>query len=133
MKLKLSIALVCALTIAGCKTIPVAENVTKLEVQVAWTAKSGCSRMSPPITIKGIPPNTKFIEVLMVDLDLTTFNHGGGEVEYKGQSSIDEGALKYFNGPCPPTPHRYQFTVKAINADKSAVVGVGEVVKRYPE
>ncbi len=63
----------------------------------------------------------------MVDLNTPSFNHGGGEVEFNGQTTIPEGALKHFNGPCPPTQHNYKFTVQAINADKSAVVGVGEV------
>lgn len=126
-------ACVVLLTLTGCKTIPVAADASKLDVQVKWTEKSGCSRVSPPITLKGLPASTKFIEVRMVDLDLPTFNHGGGDIDYIGQTIIAEGSLKFFNGPCPPNPHNYKFTVNAINADKSAVVGVGEVNKRYPE
>ncbi len=133
MLIKYGVLAVTAFTIAGCNTMPVVDDAAKLDVQVVWTAKSGCSRVSPPISLQGLPASTKFIEVRMVDLDSPTFNHGGGELQFKGDATIPEGSLQYFIGPCPPSPHNYKFTVKAINADKSAVVGIGEVSKRYPE
>ena len=37
----------------------------------------------------------------LVDLDVKSYNHGGGWVEYKGQSTIEPGAFKY-KSPCPP-------------------------------
>lgn len=121
------------LIVAGCASVPVAPGAASLDVSVSWTAKSGCSKISPPLVIKNLPADAKVIEVRMVDLNMPSFNHGGGDFQFAGSDVVAEGALKYFNGPCPPSQHSYKFTVKALNSDKSKIVGIGEVVKKYPE
>ena len=46
------------------------------------------------------------------------FNHGGGKVEYTGQTTIEPGAFKY-KSPCPPgVVHTYVWTVTAKNEKK---------------
>lgn len=120
--------------LSACSSIPVVKDASKLDVSVEWTDKSGCSLTSPPIRIKNAPKETKFIDVYMVDLNMPSFRHGGGMVAYDGSGLIAEGALSSFKGPCPPgTTHTYEFTVDALNADKSLIVGQGKVSKKYPQ
>lgn len=51
----------------------------------------------------------------MSDLDASSFNHGGGTVEYTGQNELPYGAFSY-RGPCPPIRHIYQIYVQALDA-----------------
>ena len=73
----------------------------------------------------------------MVDLNLTSFNHGGGSVAHDGVASITlpEGALKNYVGPCPPnfdsSGHDYQFTVKALAADGQSELARGSKTKTF--
>lgn len=52
----------------------------------------------------------------MVDLNVPTFHHGGSIIPYAGDA-VKRGAIRY-TGPCPPAGqhHRYQWTVKALDA-----------------
>lgn len=110
------------------------KNASKLNVAFEWTEKSRCSSISPPISVTNIPDSTKFLSVRMVDLNVPSYNHGGGEIAYTGSSSIQEGALKSFNGPCPPGgAHRYEITVQALNADKKVIVGQGSAIRQFPK
>jgi len=119
--------------LASCSTTKIAENAVPLDVSYSWTAKSGCQPVSPPITVNNVPSNTKYLRVSMKDLDAPNYHHGGGEVAYSGSGAIPEGALKSFEGPCPPGGfHRYVITVQALNADKSLVIGQGKKGKRFP-
>ncbi|MDX8535886.1 hypothetical protein RFM41_33435 [Mesorhizobium sp. VK25A] len=46
----------------------------------------------------------------------SAYNHGGGTVAYKGQTSLQYGAFRY-RGPCPDGgPHFYNILVKALDA-----------------
>jgi len=67
----------------------------------------------------------------MTDLDVPSFTHGGGTVKYTGSGSIPAGAFSY-TGPCPPSPHDYEFEVTAINAAGDTVLGRGKAVKSFP-
>ena len=62
---------------------------------------------------------------------ITDFDHGGGEVEYKGSGKIAENALDGYVGPCPPAVHRYQITVQALNDKKELVLGRGKAVRKW--
>jgi len=127
------ISLLVIALLSACSSVPVAKDAAKLDVSIEWTDKSGCSLTSPPIHIKNAPKETKFIDIYMVDLDFTSFRHGGGVVAYDGSGLIKEGALNSYKGPCPQGTHRYEFTVDALNADKSLIIGQGKTVKKYPE
>jgi phosphatidylethanolamine-binding protein (PEBP) family uncharacterized protein len=62
----------------------------------------------------------------MKDLDNARGNHGSGDtIPYTGTDTIPYGTLKYFRGPCPPSPHNYQITVYALNGEDVAI-GVGK-------
>ena len=110
------------------------DNYSALGVEFSWTEKSGCSPVSPPIVVTSVPAETFFLNVRMVDLNVPDYMHGGGEVNHDGSGLIPEGALGNYAGPCPPGgQHTYRFTVQALNADKSLVLGVGESERLFPE
>lgn len=127
------IAACSSIALSGCSSIPVADNAAKLEVSFSWTAKSGCSPVSPPITVANVPGNAKYLKVTMVDLDKPSYNHGGGEISYRGVQDIPEGTLKSYDGPCPPMgSHSYEITVHALDADKKLIIGQGKSIRKYP-
>jgi hypothetical protein len=121
------------LAFAGCNFTTVSDQASTLAVDFGWTEKSGCSSISPPIKVTDIPEETKYLKVTMVDLDMPTYDHGGGEVTYNGISTITEGTLKAYSGPCPPpgTEHTYEITVQALSADKKLVIGQGKAIKKF--
>jgi phosphatidylethanolamine-binding protein (PEBP) family uncharacterized protein len=130
------------IVISGCNSnsitvsesaLKISENVSILSVNFEWTKQSGCSGISPPIIVSNIPQETKYLRVKMVDLDFLVYNHGGGEVSYNGSTTIKEGALVSYYGPCPPhgVTHEYEITVQALSADKQIVIGHGKAVRKY--
>ncbi|MCB1923579.1 MAG: phospholipid-binding protein [Gammaproteobacteria bacterium] len=123
-----------SVTLTGCLSVPVAENAAQLTVDWQWSEKSGCTDVSPAITVGNVPAATKYLRIRMSDLDKPTFSHGGGEVAYTGDKMVPEGALNSYYGPCPPSgAHRYEFVVRALNAEKNLVLGEGKNMRRYPE
>jgi phosphatidylethanolamine-binding protein (PEBP) family uncharacterized protein len=127
------IIVLCTFAIYGCNSSKVSENASVLNVSFEWTKASACSNISPPITVKNIPPETKFLKVEMVDLDLKTYDHGGGEVAHDGSNIMSKGALKSYAGPCPPVgvEHSYEITVQALNANKKLILGQGKAVRKF--
>jgi phosphatidylethanolamine-binding protein (PEBP) family uncharacterized protein len=122
------------IAVCACDSPKVADNPSTLGVDFEWTKKSACSSISPPITVRNIPQETKYLRVMMVDLDYAAYDHGGGEVSYNGSAIIMEGALASYAGPCPPgVTHSYQITVQALSADKKLIFGRGYAVRKYPD
>jgi len=128
------LVIVCILiAVCACNSIKVADNASKLAIDFEWTKKSACSNISPPITVTNIPQETKYLRVMMVDLDYLVYDHGGGEVAYNGSRIIMEGALESYAGPCPPgETHSYKITVQALSADKKLILGHGYAIRKYP-
>jgi phosphatidylethanolamine-binding protein (PEBP) family uncharacterized protein len=129
------VVIACILmAVCACDSTKIADNASTLIVDFEWTKNSGCSDTSPPISVTNIPPGTKYLRVMMVDLDYMVYDHGGGEVSYNGSAIIMEGALKPYAGPCPPgVTHSYQITVQALSADKKLILGHGKAVRKYPQ
>lgn len=97
----------------------------------SWGPTAKCfDPKSPPMSVSSVPKGTAKLIFRMVDLDAPGFSHGGGTVEYKGSSKIGYGAFRY-RGPCPPSPHVYQFTVEALDA-KGKVLAKAAARKRFP-
>lgn len=139
MKLLLSLSAVALAGLVGCKSIPVAENAADIGVSFDFEARHACkvyrgamSRLSPEVKLTNVPEGTAFLEFKMVDLDYLPFNHGSETLEYTG-NVIPEGGLKSYYGPCPPNSHRYTMTFKALNADKSLILGEGKGMARWPK
>lgn len=135
-KILLSLA-VAFFLIAGCVGPQVDPNAVTLGVKFSWKGIKKGSKKSPKIIVTKIPRRTVKLKIKLKDLDVTSWNHGGGEVAYKPTKRrvkvIRAGALKKgYNGPNPPGgSHRYQFTVHAIDA-KGVIVGIGKAMKKYP-
>ncbi|MBN2125206.1 MAG: phospholipid-binding protein [Deltaproteobacteria bacterium] len=89
---------------------------------------------NPRFVLSNVPEGTKFIEFTMTDLDVPSYNHGGGTIEYKGDDIIEPGAFTY-KSPCPPGgSHRYEWTAKAKEKKGffSGSIGKAKAVKTYP-
>ena len=109
-------------------------NIT---VDWEWKIAHKCSSISPALVVTRLPSTAQSLQIAMVDLDFTSFNHGGGNVAHGGEASVTlpEGALKSYAGPCPPNfasfGHEYQFTVRAIAADGKTELARGSMVKNF--
>ncbi len=129
-------AAVCCIALAcsACLGPKNAAVVQDMGVKFEW-AGSGCALSSPnpELRLSNVPQGTAFLKVTMTDLDVPTFNHGGGTVAYDGSGVVPAGALKAYSGPCPPSgSHTYEFRVVALDAQKEFILGKGTAAKRYP-
>lgn len=109
-----------------------------LSIDWKWKLAHQCSASSPAIKVEGIPAGVTVLEVALVDHDARGFNHGGGSVAHDGKATsttIPEGALKSYTGPCPPNfpsfGHEYEFTVAAIGSDGKSELARGSAVKNF--
>ncbi len=102
-----------------------------MKASFEWGPTGKCfDSKSPPFKVSGVPAGTTKLSFLMKDMDAPDFYHGGGKVDYIGQSDIPYGAFRY-KGPCPPTKHRYTFTVKALDS-KGKELGTASTAKSFP-
>lgn len=96
-----------------------------------WGPTKKCfDTSSPPFKVTGVPQGTAKLSFKMTDLDAPGYNHGGGKVDFSGQSAIPYGAFRY-KGPCPPTRHKYRFTIKALDA-KGKELGKATATRSFP-
>ena len=125
------------LLVAGCLGPKRAEHFQPMEVSFEWRGNAGSydSSPNPEIHVRNVPAGTAFLDVYVKDLQRPGTFHGGGTVAYDGSGVIAVGALNNYRGPQPPAPevHTYVFRVRALNADKSLVLGEGEASRKYPE
>jgi phosphatidylethanolamine-binding protein (PEBP) family uncharacterized protein len=135
-KIRTILSFVLAIFLAcGCATATKSPNFQTLEVSFAREGNAGSLRSpNPRITVSKVPAGTAFLEVRMKDLN-NPHNHGGGIVAHDGSGVIPVGALRNYDGPQPPLGqvHTYVFTVTALNADKSVILGEGDASRKYPE
>lgn len=125
------------LLFSGCVGPKQAADFQPMDVSFEWNGNGGSymSSPNPEIHVKNIPAGTAFLEVYVKDLQRPNTVHGGGTVAHDGSGIIAVGALKNYRGPQPPAPevHTYVFRVRALNADKSLILGEGEASRKYPE
>ncbi len=89
---------------------------------------------NPRFTIAGVPEGTQYLSFKMTDLDVPSYDHGGGGIEYTGQTIIEPGAFRY-QSPCPPSgSHRYQWTVTTKNKKGlfGKILGTAKSDQQYP-
>jgi phosphatidylethanolamine-binding protein (PEBP) family uncharacterized protein len=104
---------------------------SKFAVDFTWAGTASCfDPKSPPFSLNGVPAGTKVLRFAMKDLDAPSFPHGGGSVPYSGQKRIERGAFVY-KGPCPPTQHRYEWTVEAQDGT-GKTLATATTTKRFP-
>ncbi len=88
---------------------------------------------NPRFTLKDVPSGTRYIRFKLVDLDVPSYNHGGGVVPYTGQQVIEPGAFKY-KSPCPPGGrHTYEWRATAQSRKNGGKIGVAKASRKYPE
>jgi hypothetical protein len=86
---------------------------------------------NPAFSLKGVPAGTTKIQFRMIDLAVPSYPHGGGKVDYAGETTIAPGAFKY-RSPCPPDGrHTYQWTATAYDAHGKKL-GETKARKPYP-
>jgi hypothetical protein len=87
---------------------------------------------NPIFQLSNVPENTKWIHFKLVDR-MSTFNHGGGGVEFTGQSEIKPGVFMY-KSPCPPSgSHIYVWTASAkSNKSSWGSIEQAKASKSYP-
>ena len=96
------------------------------DITFKFERKHKCSPTSPKITLKNIPEGTQTFKARLVDHD-NPHNHGGGTVANDGSGVLGEGALaEGYNGPCPPSSHLYEITVKALDANGKELASAGK-------
>ena len=132
--LVLSVFLMLALTATGCLGPKKVSNMQEMKVSFSFDTQ-GCALNgpNPEIRVENVPEGTAFFKVSMVDFNYRSYNHGGGTVSNDGDGIIKKGSLKSYKGPCPPAgqTHTYEFTVRALNADKSLILGEGKAQSTY--
>lgn len=131
------LAVLCAaLLVSGCMGPKKVDTFQTMDVRFEWNGNAGSftSSPNPEIFVSNVPAGTAFFEVKMVDLDRPNTNHGGGTIPYTGEGVIPVGSLDSYRGPQPPAPevHTYVITVRALNADKSLLLGEGKASRKYP-
>ena len=98
----------------------------EFDITFKFERKHKCSSTSPKITLSNIPEGTQTFKAKLVDHD-NPFNHGGGTVANDGSGVLGEGALtEGYAGPCPPSPHLYEITVKALDANGKELASAGK-------
>ena len=112
-------------------------NAAEFGLEFEWGDLKKCNSGYPnkvdnPIfKLTNVPEGTKTLQFRMKDKQ-SPFNHGGGKVEYTGQTTIEPGAFKY-KSPCPPGEvHTYVWTVTAKN-EKKKKIGKAKAQRKYPE
>jgi phosphatidylethanolamine-binding protein (PEBP) family uncharacterized protein len=118
---------------------PLSANAGDFGIEFDWSNLKKCTSgtpnrvENPTFTLKNVPVGTKWIYFKLVDYN-STFDHGGGWVEYTGQSTVEPGAFKYAS-PCPPNGrHKYEWTAsaKAKKSSFSGTIQAAKSSKMYP-
>lgn len=120
--------LAIAVTVAILASSPA---MAEMKASFDWGQTTKCfDKNSPPFKVSGVPEGTAKLAFTMTDLDAPDYRHGGGKVDYTGQSAIPYGAFRY-KGPCPPSRHKYRFTIKALDA-KGKEIAKTTATKSFP-
>lgn len=129
--MKYFIIIAVSIVLIGCQTTNQAANIAKLEVAFSWAGTKACSTVPPAFSVSNVPKGTTALKFRMTDLDVPSFNHGGGTI-HMGTAEIPAGSFSY-TGPCPPSgSHKYEFEVTAINEHEDLIVARGAAVRSFP-
>lgn len=86
---------------------------------------------NPEFILKGVPAGTTQVDFRLTDLNVPSYNHGGGKVKMTGSGKVPSGLFKY-KSPCPPNAvHTYQWTATAKAGGKTLATATGR--RKYPE
>lgn len=86
---------------------------------------------NPAFSVRDLPAGTETVEFRLRDLDVPSYNHGGGRVQMSGDGTVPSGLFTY-RSPCPPGgSHTYRWTATARAGRQ--VLGTATADRRYPE
>lgn len=124
--------------VIGCAKDPnlivIPDDVAEMNVSFSWEGIKACTHESPEIQVARIPDGTVTLQALLKDINVPTYNHGGGSVKNDASGIIPPGALTIgYNGPCPPARerHKYEFSVLAKDAQGN-IIGFGKSRQLFP-
>ncbi len=87
---------------------------------------------NPIFKLSSVPEGTVLLKFRMKDLDVPSYNHGGGKTEYTGNNIIEPGVFKY-KSPCPPRgKHTYEWRITAYDKENNKL-GIAKASTKYPE
>jgi hypothetical protein len=113
----------------GAAALP--STASAMGLSFSWSGTTACGSSPPAFTLSGVPKGTSQLAFNMVDLNLPSFQHGGGSIAYHGNNRIPGGSFS-FTGPCPPSgQHTYQWTVKALDAN-GKVLATASASRPFP-
>jgi phosphatidylethanolamine-binding protein (PEBP) family uncharacterized protein len=97
-------------------------SAVAMSLDFSWTGIARCTSKPPAFSLSDVPEGTRRLAFNMVDLNLPSFPHGGGTIDYQGSDRVAAGSFAY-QGPCPPKGqrHNYRWTVKALDAEGKTV------------
>jgi phosphatidylethanolamine-binding protein (PEBP) family uncharacterized protein len=125
-------ALIGAMLIASIS--PALAASAEFTASFRWCTKDAQSTTSPVFALSGVPKGTTVLSLYMFDHN-ASYNHGGGDVPYRGGTKLPCGAIKSgWVGPFPPPgqTHTYEFSVKALDA-KGNTLGETRATREFPE
>jgi phosphatidylethanolamine-binding protein (PEBP) family uncharacterized protein len=124
--------------VIGCAKDPnpivIPDDAAEMKVSFSWDGIKACTHDSPEIRVSRIPDGTVTLQALLKDINVPTYNHGGGSVKNDGSGIIPPSALTIgYNGPCPPVRerHKYEFSVMAKDAQGN-IIGFGKSRQLFP-
>jgi phosphatidylethanolamine-binding protein (PEBP) family uncharacterized protein len=103
-----------------------------MSLEFSWAGVAGCTSKPPAFTLSDVPEGTSRLAFNVVDLNLPSFPHGGGTIDYQGSDQVAAGTFAY-QGPCPPKGqrHNYRWTVKALDA-AGKTLATTSTAKQFP-
>jgi phosphatidylethanolamine-binding protein (PEBP) family uncharacterized protein len=122
----------CAVVVASSIAAPAFADEAQLKIDFSWAQTERCTAESPKIHVSNVPNGTVRFEVVLQDLDVPTYHHGGGTVVANPNGDIPAGALHEYTGPCPPYgSHTYRFTGNALDGSGDQI-GTGSKSALFP-
>lgn len=109
-------------------------------ISFTWDGLKSCTSGNPNrvgnpnFVVKGLPEGTQYVRFSLKDLDVPSYNHGGGVVKMSADGTVPSGAFKY-KSPCPPNGvHTYEWTAVARTKKSGGTkLGVATAQRNYPE
>jgi len=87
---------------------------------------------NPTFNLQNVPAGTTRLFFKMMDENVPKYKHGGGQVVYNGETTIQPGKFTY-KRPCPPNgQHKYTGHGYALNA-QNKIIAHAKRSKLYPE
>jgi hypothetical protein len=66
-----------------------------MSLDFSWAGVVGCTSKPPAFTVSDVPESTSRLAFNMVDLNLPSFPHGGGTIDYHGGDQLAAGSFTY--------------------------------------